>query len=184
MVVAVAATIAVAWTRIEARPVGDPTTEPTTTTTTTTTTVVTTTTLSRDDANQLICDLAGGFADKAALVPADAGPGPVARLALDFWRKVETLTAGGARAEVTAVVNYYEDYLETAAPFDFNTARIIVGGDKEKLQQLITRPAAGLEASRSLIGWGCRVVVPDQPTMRATAFEELEDRLLDPEDKS
>lgn len=177
----VAGGIAFAWTQIESRPIGDATTS-STTTTTTTTTVATTTTLSSDQISFLICERARSFADEADLVDPIAGAGPIARLALDFWRDVERLAATGVRAEVTAVVTYYEDFLETAEPFDFNMARIIVEGDKEKLEQLLTRPAPGLENSRLLIGL-CGVVVPDKPTMRAKDFQDLEDRLLNENDR-
>jgi len=181
----VAGGIAFAWTQIEARAIDDPTTAATTTTTSTTTTVVTTTTRSVDEQNALICERARSFVDEAELVGPDAGPGPVARLALEFWREVESLTEGGVRAEVTAVVTYYEDYLRIAEPFDFDTAQIIingvVNGNKEKLQQLITRPAPGLADSRSLISL-CGVTVPDQPFMRLSDFDDLEDRLLDIDD--
>ena len=177
----VIAAIAFAWTRIENRTVEQDTATTTTTSTTTTTTEPPSTTLSQDDANLLICERSRSFADEAAELPGDGGPGPLAVLALGFWRDVLELSAGGARAEIVAVVNYYEDYIETAAPFDYDTARIIVEGDKEKLQQLITRPAPGFEGSRSLIGFGCGVVIPDQPRMDADDFEDLEDRLLDDE---
>ena len=58
-------------------------------------------------------------------------------------------------------------------------ARVIVEGDKEKYQQLITRPAPGFEGSRGLIAFGCGVEVPEQPRMDPDDFEDLEDRLLD-----
>lgn len=181
VVALVAGTIALAWITIENRPIDEPT-APASTTTTTSSTLPPTTTVDQDARNARICDQAHLFVDAVALLPGDAGPGPVAELAVEFWREVERLADGGVRAEVSAVVNYYEDYLETAAPFDFDVARIIVEGDKEKIQQLLTRPAPGLDDSRRLIGFGCGVEVPDQPTMRASDFEDLEDRLLDPDD--
>lgn len=174
--------IVFAWSRIEDHSSTNDETAITTTTTTTTTTLATTTTLSQDQNNLLICERARSFVDEIAEVPAGEGPGPVSVLALDFWRAVLDLADVGARAEVVAVVNYYEDYIETAGPFDYNTSRIIVEGDKEKLQQLITRPAPGFAGSQALIGFGCGVETPDQPRMNAEAFEDLEDRLLDPDD--
>lgn len=174
--------IVFAWTRIESHGTTDTTTADTTTTTSTTTTVATTTTRGQDENNLLICERARSFVDEAAEVPDDAAPGTGAVLALGFWQDVLELADGGARAEIVAVVNYYEDYIETAGPFDYDTARIIVEGDKEKLQQLITRPAPGFEGSRALIGFGCGVQVPDQPLMDADDFEDLEDRLLDDDD--
>ncbi|MDW3217587.1 MAG: hypothetical protein R8F63_03150 [Acidimicrobiales bacterium] len=181
-VVLVAIGIASAWSWIENRPVEELDLTSTTTTTTTTTTVPPATTIDQDARNFEICAQARVFVDEVALLPSDAGPGPVAELALIFWQQAEALSTGAARAEMSAVVTYYEDYLETAAPFDFNTSRIIVEGDKEKLQQLLTRPAPGLEQSRQVIGFGCGIDVPDQPSMRASDFEDLEDRLLDPDD--
>lgn len=174
--------IAFAWTRIENRPV-KVIDLASTTTTTTTTTEPPPTTVDQDARNAAICDHARALAEDLAALPGDAGPGPVARLALDFWRRVEALSVGGARAEVTAVVRYYEDYLETAAPFDFSTTKIILEGDKEKLQQLLTRPAPGLDESRQLIGLFCGVDPPNKPSMGATDFDDLEDRLLDPDDE-
>lgn len=181
-VVLVAGGIALAWNAIENRPVKDLDLASTTTTTTTTTTQPPTTTIDQDARNIEICEHARTLETNLALVAADGGPGPVAELVLDFWRQIEGLAGSSARAEISAVVTYYEDYLETAAPFGFDTAKIIVEGDKEKLQQLLTRPAPGLAESRALIGFGCGVDVPDQPSMRASTFEDLEDRLLDPED--
>ena len=171
--------IVLAWTRIESHATVDETTAGTTTSTPTTTTVATTTTVDQSIANLLICQRALEFVNEVAAVPGEAGPGPVAVLAFEFWQDVLGLADGGGRAEVIAVVNYYEDYIETAGPFDYDTARIIVEGDKEKLQQLITRPAPGLDGSRALIAFGCGVDVPNQPSMDADDFEDLEDRLLD-----
>jgi len=175
----VVAAIVFAWSAIESRGTNDDATTVSTTSTTTSTTVAPTTTRSQDEKNLLICDRARSFVDEVAEVPDDAGPGPVAVLALSFWGDALALMTGGARAEVVAVVNYYEDYIETAGPFDYNTSRIIVEGDKEKLQQLITRPAPGFEGSQAFIAFGCGVEVPDPPRMNSKAFEDLEDRLLD-----
>ncbi len=173
----VAGGIAYAWTEIEGRATVDEEVATVTTTTTTTTTAPPTTTLDNDARNLLICERARSFAEEAELVDPAAGPGPVARLALDFWREVNELASREVQAEMSAVVTYYEDYLETAAPFDFDPARIILEGDKEKLQQLLTRPAPGLAPSRALISF-CGVTVPDQPSMRADDFDRLERRLL------
>lgn len=181
-VVLVGGSIAFAWTRIEARPVQDLSEVVSTTTTTTTTTVATTTTLNNEETIFAICERGRSFADELALADSAAGPGPVARLSLDFWRAIELLVDGSIRAEIGAIAGYYEDYLETAEPFDFNTAKIILEGDKEKLQLLLTRPARGLAEGQAFMGL-CGVAIPDKPSMRAIDFEELEDRLLDPEDE-
>ncbi len=185
-IVAVALVIAgmvIAWNRIENRETETDSVTAGTTTTTTTTTIAPTTTRSSEENFLLICERARSFVEEAAEVPASAGPGPVAVLALGFWQDALALAEGGAAAEIVAVVNYYEDYIETAGPFDYDTSRIILEGDKEKLQQLITRPAPGFEGSQALIGFGCGVVVPDQPRMNADDFEDLEDRLLDDDDE-
>lgn len=185
-IIAVAITlafIALAWTVIENRDSTVDTAATPTTSTTTTTTLATNTTLSQADVARLVCDRTAGFIDETAEVTPDAGPGPVAELALAFWEAVFPLVDSGARAEISAVINYYEDYIETAGPFDYDTERIIVEGDKEKLQQLITRPAPGFEGARSLIAFGCGIEVPDQPRMDADDFEDLEDRLTDENDR-
>jgi hypothetical protein len=174
--------IAFAWSRIESHTGNADTVTVTTTTATTTTTLPPSTTLGQNDANLLICERARSFADEVAEIPPADGPGPVAVLALGFWQDVLDLAEGGARAEIIAVVAYYEDYIETAGPFDYNTTRIIIEGDKEKLQQLITRPAPGYEGARGLIGFGCGVDVPRPPQMNSDNFDELEDRLLDEDD--
>ena len=183
VVVALAvAAIAISWTIIENRGTDGDAGPVATTSTTTTTTVPPTTTRSQDEMNQLICERARSFADEAAELAADPTPGATEVLALGFWTDMLALASVGARAEVVAVVNYYEDYIETAGPFAYDPARVIVEGDKEKLEQLITRPAPGFEGSRGFIAFGCGVEVPDQPLMDPDDFEDLEDRLLDEDD--
>lgn len=176
----VMAAIVFAWTRIENRETAIDPSATTTTTTTTTTTLPPTTTLSPQEAATAICDRSQAFVDEVAALADDTGPGPVAHLALDYWSDVLDLAAAEIRTEVVAVVNYYERYLQTAEPFDFNTTKVILEGDKEGLQQLLTRPAPGLETSRALVAFGCGIDVPDQPRMSARSFEDLEDRLLRP----
>ena len=178
-VVVVIAGIAIAWSRIESHTGADGSAVVATTTTTTTTTPPPVTTQSQDEANRLICERARSLVDEVAEVPPEAGPGPVAVLALEFWEDVYPLAGVGARAEIVGVITYYEAYVETAAPFDYDPARIIVEGDKERLEQLITRPAPGFDGARALIGFGCGIETPDQPRMDADTFEDLEDRLLD-----
>ena len=176
----VIAAIVFAWTRIESRETAVDTGATTTTTTTTTTTVPPTTTLSAEEAALAICERAQTFVDDTAALPADAGPGPTAQLALTFWTDVLDLASVQIRTEVVAVVNYYERYLATAEPFGFDTADIILEGDKEGLEQLLTRPAPGLDTSRNLISFGCGIEVPDKPEMSARAWDDLERRLLRP----
>ncbi|MEQ8840977.1 MAG: hypothetical protein RIB98_08350 [Acidimicrobiales bacterium] len=180
IVVAVAlGAIAFAWNRIENHSGRDDAAGSASTTSTTTTTVPPTTTLSQEAANELICERARTLADNVAEIPDLAGTGPVAVLAYAFWEDIYPLTSVGARAEIDGVINYYADYLETAGPYDYDFARIIVEGDKEKLEQLVTRPAPGFEGARALIGFGCGVGMPEQPLMDAEDFADLEDRLLD-----
>ena len=176
----VVAAISIAWTRIENS--GDTTVIAVTTTSTTTTTVPVTTTTTPEELVQEICDRAQTFSDAAELLASDGGNGPVAVLALDFWTDVLAVVTPATSTEIIAVVNYYENYIEIAGPFDYSTAKVILEGDKERLQQLITRPAPGLATSRGLIAFICRIDVADQPRMSTTAFDELEDRLLDPRD--
>lgn len=178
-VVVVIGAIAFAWTRIESHGTDEVAGPTRTTTTTTTTTVATTTTLSQDEKNALICVRANALADELVALGPEAGEGDLVEASLAFWGDVAELAGGGPRAEIVAVVSYYEDYIETAGPFDYDPARVIVEGDKEKYQQLITRPAPGFEGSRGLIAFGCGVEVPEQPRMDPDDFEDLEDRLLD-----
>lgn len=184
-VVAVAVIVAVivfSWRAIEARPIASTGTEATSTTTSTTTGPTTTTTTPAA-AIAVTCNRAAAFVAEASLVPADADPGPLARLALSFWSDLEPIAPDALRQELTAVIDYYEAYLETAGPFDFDPAEIILEGDKERFEQLVTRPAPGLRTARDTIVVLCGIEVPDQPSINARSFGELEDRLLDPDEE-
>ncbi len=167
--------ISFAWTQIENRPDSTPVVLVTTTTTTTTTPATTTT---PDQAARAICDRSTQFAVVDLAVPADAGPGPTAQLALAYWSDVLDMSTSVLHTEVIAVVAYYNDYVDLAKPFGFDAAKIIVDGDKERFQQLVTRPAPGLQSARDIITVSCGVSVPDQPSMSARAFTDLENRLL------
>ena len=170
-----------AWQWIEDRPIDETAaTAATTTTSTTTTTVRVTTTTTPAEAAERTCERTDQFLAEAALIPTDAGPGPLARLALSYWSDLEVIAVADARIEITAVVGYYQSYLDTAEPFAFDTVDIILEGDKEKFQQLVTRPAPGLEASRNMVLFLCQIEVPNQPSISPRSFEDLEDRLLDP----
>lgn len=179
---AIIAAIVLSWRAIESRPIDDTATVTTTTSSTTTTTVAVTTTTTPAQAVAATCARSAEFVVEAALIPDDAGPGPLARLALSFWSDLETIAPLDARIELGAVVTYYQSYLDTAEPFDFDTVRIILEGDKEKFEQLVTRPAPGLQASRDLLVNLCSTEVPGQPSISARSFDDLEDRLLDPPD--
>ena len=172
--------IAGAWQWIEGRPIESITLITTTTTTSTTTTVPQSTTTLLEDAVEATCRRSAEFVAEAKLIPDDSGPGPLARLALSYWSDLEVVAVESATVEIGAVVDYYQSYLDTAEPFAFVTADIILEGDKERFQQLVTRPAPGLEASRSVVTFLCQIEVPDQPYISPRSFDALEDRLLDP----
>ncbi len=179
----VAAAIAVSWHKIEARPV-DSTADAAATSTTTTTTTTTPVTTTTDPAIAVAatCERTATFVAEASLIPAGSNPGPLARLALSYWSDLAEVAVAESVIEIEAVVTYYQSYLDTAEPFNFDTVKIILEGDKEKFQQLVTRPAAGLESSRNMVEFLCDVVVPNQPSISARGFDDLEDRLLDPKD--
>ena len=179
--VAIVIVIAATWRWIEDRPIDQPTVSAaTTTTTTSTTTVSVTTTTTPEEAVAATCARSSLFIAEAALIPSDATPGPLAQLALAYWSDLEQVAIEGAKVEIGAVVGYYQSYLDTAEPFAFDTIDIILEGDKERFQQLVTRPAPGLEASRSMVTFLCQIEVPDQPYISPGSFDGLEDRLLDP----
>lgn len=180
--VGIVAAIVFSWRYIESRPIDETTTVTTTTTTSTTTTLVATTTTTPAQAVEATCARAAEFSAEAALIPDGSTPGPLARLALSFWSDLEVLAPADAQIEIGAVVTYYQSYLDTAEPFEFNTVKIILEGDKEKFQQLVTRPAPGLETSRTMITTLCGIEVANQPSISARSFDDLEDRLLDPPD--
>ena len=175
--------IAYAWTTIENRPVDVVQAVASTTTTTTTTTTTPPTTTTPEDAIQAICIRSAQFSGVAAALPDNSGPGPTAQLAIQYWTDILDLAPPELRTEVVAVVGYYRGYLDLAEPFDFDAAKIIVEGDKERFQQLVTRPAPGLSKARDLIAFACGVEVPDQPSMSDRAYTDLENRLLFPDEK-
>jgi len=178
---AVVAVIAYLWVRLDDES-DTKTLEVTTETSTTTTTIAaSTTTTSPDQALAVVCDQARVFEEEAAAIPEDAGAGPVARLATDFWTSVLPDLPVEVRTETVAVVDYYNSYLEVAEPFDHDPVRIIIEGDKERYEQLLTRPAPGLENARGFLLFVCEAEVPDKPTMSAGGFRRLEERLLDPD---
>lgn len=152
-----------------------------TSSTTSSTTAPPTTSITPEQALGLVCDRAARFQAEVAAIPADSGDGPVARLAADFWAAVLPDLPVDVRTETVAVVEFYESYLAVAEPFDHDPARIIVEGDKERYEQLLTRPAPGLENSRGFLLFECGAEVPDKPSMSAGSFRRLEERLLDPD---
>ena len=151
------------------------------TTTTTTTVVASTTTTTPEQALEVVCEEAHEFAEEAAAIPEEEGVGPIARLAAGFWSTVLPDLPVEVRTETVAVVDYYESYLEVAEPFDHDPVRIIIEGDKERYEQLMTRSAPGLENARGFLLFVCEAEVPDKPSMSAGGFRRLEERLLDPD---
>jgi hypothetical protein len=173
---AVIVAIIVAWTQIENRE-STSTTATSTTTTTTTIAPVVTTTPTPEQARQAICDRS----DQLLLNIFLQGGGneqTTTRLTIDYWTDMLDLVGPDVRVEVIAVVDYYEDYLATGGPFDFDTETIIADGDKERWEQLITRPASGLADARDLVGFLCGVELPDQARMDDDDFEDIEDAVL------
>ncbi len=181
---AVVGAIVYAWTTIENRAADDVSAATTTTTSSTTTTSLApvTTTTTPQQAIVAMCERSEVFVAESNLIPEDSGPGPLANLALDFWSDIADVATPDVATEVVAIIDYYESYLETAEPFEFDTVKILLEGDKEKFEQLVTRPAPGLEAIRGMITLLCEVEVPDQPRISARGLDDLEDRLFDPPD--
>jgi hypothetical protein len=178
--VAVVVVIAYVWGRLDDEPASkavivaaDPPT--------TTVVAASTTTTTPEQAQEAICELTDSFAADVRALGADPEDGPVARLATDFWAAVLPDLPTEIRTEAVAVVEYYQSYMEVSEPFDHDPVRIIVEGDKERYEQLLTRPAPGLESSRAFLLFTCGVEVPDQPSMSEGAFASLEERLLDPD---
>lgn len=173
----VAAAIAVAWVQIDGHGDDDVTETAATTTTTTTTTLSTTTTTTPEQALEALCQRTDDLMLEIFL----SGGGDEAttsRLLLEYWTDVLTLVTPDVRVEVRAVVDHYGDYLAVGEPFEFETSKIILEGDKERWEQLITRPASGLEESRALVLFICGVELPEQFRMSSSRFDSLEDRLL------
>ena len=177
---AVVAAIAYLWVQLDDTPDAKAVAVASSTTTTTVAAISTTST-TPEQAIGVVCDRAAGFEADVATIDEDDGDGPVARLAAAFWAAVLPDLPVDVRAEAVAVVDYYESYLEVAEPFDYDLVRIIIEGDKERYEQLLTRPAPGLENSRGFLLFVCGVETPDKPSMSVRAFRRLEERLLDPD---
>ncbi|MBT5138743.1 MAG: hypothetical protein HOH36_09585 [Acidimicrobiaceae bacterium] len=180
--VAVAGAIVFAWTAIEEREVtsGAATTS---TTSTTTTTVVVTSTITPAHAADALCAQTAALSAEIGLLPSDVGPGPIAHIALDYYTRIKRLVPPEIVPETAAVIGFYENFIATGEPFDYNTVKIILEGDKEKYQQLVTRPAPGLESVRTVVVETCGVEIPAQYRISSLGFDDLEDELLDPPDE-
>jgi hypothetical protein len=178
---AVVSAIVFAWTAIEDREVTS-VAATTTTTSITTTTVVPTTTLSLAQAAESLCRETATLSGEIGLLPSDIGPGPVAHLALDYYTRIKQLVPPEVAPEMVAVIGFYEDFIATGEALDYDVVKIIIEGDKEKYQQLVTRPAPGLESVRGVVAETCGVDVPEQYRISSGGFDDLEDRLLDPPD--
>ncbi len=171
-------TIAYTWQWIEARPVKTTPTVITTSTTTTAPPVTVTTTTTPEQAVAATCARTEAFLAEVDLLAEATNPGPLARLALSYWSDLSAVAIETAVIEIDAVVRYYQSYIDIAEPHDFNTSSVILEGDKEKFEQLLTRPAQGLEASRGMVSFLCGVEVPDKPWMGRKTFANLEERLF------
>ncbi len=179
---AVVAAIAYLWVQLDEAPETKTVASAVTTTLPATPiTAPSTTTSTPEEAIEAVCERATLFAAEARAVPEDDGDGPVARLAAAFWSDVLPDLPVDVRTETSAVVDFYESYLEVAEPFDHDPVRVIIEGDKERYEQLMTRPAQGLENSRGFLLFVCGTEVPDKPWMSAGGFRNLEERLLDPD---
>jgi len=178
---AVVGAIVFAWTTIEGREVTS--VAPSTTTTSTTTIApVITTTITPQQAAEALCAETATLSAEIGLLPSDVGPGPVAHIALDYYTRIEQLVPPETAPEMVAVIGFYEDFIATGEVLDYNLVKIILEGDKEKYQQLVTRPAPGLESVRAIVAETCGVEVPEQYRISTLGFDDLEDRLLDPPD--
>ncbi len=151
----------------------------TTTTTTTTSTVPLSTTTSPEQARQAMCEQARSFVAEAALIPDSFGPGTLAELALDFYAGLRQVVSSAIDAELVSVIAHYQDFINTGEPYDYTLSRVILEGDKEQYEQLVTRPFPGLDVVRAHIAEQCSLETPDQYRISASAFKSLEDRLLD-----
>jgi len=150
----------------------------TTTTTTTTSTVAPPTTTTPEQARQAMCRRSQRFADEAAVIPEDHGPGTLADLAIDYYADLRQIVATEIDAEIVSVIAHYRDFITTGEPYGYSVTDIILRGDKEKYEQLVTRPFPGLQAVRDHIVEQCSVETPDQYRVGARWFNDLEDRLL------
>jgi hypothetical protein len=187
---AVVVAIALLWVRIDSHDAAKAVGLGATTTTISIATSSTSTT-TPDQAIEMVCDAAdslmAGLAALEAQQPTEeeeeeeveADVGAAIRLTARFWTDVLPALPSEVRTEAAAVVDYYEGYLDVAEPFDHDPARIIAEGDKERYEQLLTRPVPGLDTSRGFVTSVCGVEVPDKPSMSEESFADLEDRLID-----
>lgn len=176
---AVVAAIAWLWEWSEHRQSDPAAVVATTTTTTTTTTVAAPTTTTPEQARQAVCERSRRFADEAAIIPESLGPGTLAELAIDYYADLRQIVETEIDAEIVSVIAHYRDFIATGEPYDYNVTDIILqGGDKEKYEQLVTRPFPGLQTVRGHILAQCAVDTPDQYRVDARWFNDLEDRLL------
>ncbi|RMH81622.1 MAG: hypothetical protein D6683_03855 [Actinomyces sp.] len=171
----------VAWQRLDASDVSLATSA-TTSSTTTTASTTTTSTTTPEQAVEAACTRARRLVDEVDALGDDPPPGAVAALASSFWEDVLPLVPAELQTEVVAVVDYYHDYLELATPYEFDPVRIIGEGDKERYEQLVTRPAPGLATSRGFFAFVCGTELPEQPTLSSREFGRIEDRLFGDED--
>lgn len=176
---AVVAAIAVIWVRLDDESEAEKAdVEVATTTTSSTTTLPPTTTTDPAIALRSVCDQALAFAGSVEQLTEDDDETEI-RLAAQFWNSALPDLPSDVQIEAVAVLEYYNSLLDVAEPFDFDPVRIIVEGDKERYEQLLTRPAPGLDTARGFIVFTCSIEVPDKPWMSEKEFKNLEERLLD-----
>lgn len=178
---AVVAAIAYAWVQLDREPTTKALASAPVTSTTLPALAAPTTTKPPEVAAGIVCDVARTFVSDVAAVPDDAGPGPVAELAAEFWATILPDLPDEIRTEAVAVSEYYNAFVSVAQPFEYDPVRVIIEGDKERYEQLLTRPAPGLESAGGYLLFECGVEHPPKPSMSASGFRDLEERLLDPD---
>lgn len=166
----VALLIVVLWVALDqpAAEQAETSTAPTTTVTSTTTSTVPV------DADEVICDLSGDYVEAASEIPSDDTYGPLSELSLAYWQELLPLVDATLRIEIVAVVDHYDELIEVAKPLDYDSLTIISDGNRERFEQLITRPANGLEIAEAFVAELCEVELPEQPVLTSSEFRSLE----------
>jgi len=180
--IAVIGAIVFAWNRIAAvDTTTDAASETTSSTssTTTTTTLVGPTTTTQEQAVAAIC---ARTEDLQLAIFVDSGGSEVVinQLLAQYWADVFDVASPDVRVELAAVVNFYERYVEVGEPFGYDTEAIIEDGDKERWEQLVTRPPAALEENRALVAFLCGAELPEPIELTESEFERIEARVDPP----
>lgn len=141
------------------------------TTTSTTTTSTTTTTTSPQQALDLVCARVDAYMID---VYVSGDENKIPELALALWTDLKPMVDSSVAGEISAVIEYYQSYLEVAQPFDFDPTTIIRDGDSERFERLMTLPASGLDASAGFVGLGCGIELPPKPSMTQAEFDKID----------